>query len=460
MGIGTDGNGVIDPQTGRGDLAGVEFGAKERFVPATAYGFGSIMFDFTGGAESREINVFGYYGDDKDPGTSGQFTVRQEGGIYTLEKITKIYETVSDGTGAYTYEGGATDEATTFSEVGSGSLYAISGSSENTAAAELVAGTSILNGTAAESFTARDEFPWYQAHVPLTLSGTGKAQRRFEPVGSGTISLRGDINPVTGVRLSHYGSGSLFGFGSGAEAIPFQGFASSVLSTISGEADTRWFAVFQDFVTSGSLTFSGDLSHPLIDYTPAETGGGFSTFFGSAETATTPREVGVGTFTASGIAIPRFTSQAGEGTVLFDLKGASAITKLHWLYSPTTSGVATFSGDGDTALNQVYGYYGDDKDPGTSGTFTISNTPLVHPFVDYTPSIGIGSAVLYSISGGSQERRAWAPVYGTGYFKNLASSKEAYGRATYVGVGNIQTYGIAPTEYLVFEEGRTYVVII
>ena len=455
LGIGTAGNGVIGPD-GIGDLDGVEFGATWRFTPATEYGMGSIMFDFTGTAPSRKIQVFGYYGDDKDPGTSGQITIRQEGGIYTLEKITKIYETVADGTGAYTYEGGATDEATTFSEVGSGSLYAIAGSSENVAAAELVAGTSIFNGTAEESFIANVP----EETATITLSGTGKAQRRFEPVGSGTISIRGDINPVTGVRLSHYGSGSLFGFGSAAEAIPFQGFASSVLSTISGEADTRWFAVFQDFIPSGSLTISGELSHPLIDFTPAETGGGFSTFFGSAETATTPREVGVGTFTASGTAIPRFTSQAGEGTILYDLKGASAITKLHWLYSPTTSGVATFSGDGDTALNQVYGYYGDDKDPGTSGTFTFSNTPLVHPFVDYTPSIGIGSAVLYSISGGSQERRAWAPVYGTGYFKNLASSKEAYGRATYVGVGNIQSYGIAPTEYLVFEEGRTYLVII
>ena len=35
----------------------------------------------------------------------------------------------------------------------------------------------------------------------------------------------------------------------------------------------------------------------------------------------------------------------------------------------------------------------------TSGTFTFSNTPLVHPFVDYTPSIGIGVAVLYQTSG-------------------------------------------------------------
>ena len=459
LGIGTAGNGVGGPEE-KGDLDGVEFGATWRFTPATEYGIGSIMFDFTGGAESREINVYGYYGDDKDPGASGQITIRQEGGIYTLEKITKIYETVADGTGAYTYEGGATGEARTFSEVGSGSLYSIGGASENAAAAELVAGTSIFNGTAEESFTARDMVPWYQAPTVLTLSGTAKAQRRFEPVGSGTLTLSNNIDPVTGIRLTATGSGSLFGFGSGAEAIPFQGFASSLLVDISGEADTRWFAVFQDFITSGSLTISGELSHPLIDFTPAETGGGFSTFFGSAETATTPREVGVGTFTASGTAIPRFASQAGEGTILYDLKGASAITKLHWLYSPTTSGVTTLSGLGDTREIQTYGYYGDDKDPGTSGTFTFSNTPLVHPFVDYTPSIGIGSAVLYSVYGGSTERRAWAPVYGTGSFKKLASVKEAYGKGTYVGFGAANILGAAPTEYLVFEEGRTYLVII
>ena len=459
LGIGTAGNGVGGPDE-KGDLDGVEFGATWRFTPATEYGIGSIMFDFTGGAESREINVYGYYGDDKDPGASGQLTIRQEGGIYTLEKITKIYETVSDGTGAYTYEGGATDEARTFSEVGSGSLYSIGGASENAAAAELVAGTSIFNGTAEESFTARDMVPWYQAPTVLTLSGTAKAQRRFEPVGSGTLTLSNSIDPVTGVRLTATGSGSLFGFGSGAESVPYQGFASSVLVDIAGEADTRWFAVFQDFTPSGSLTFAGALAHPLIDFTPAETGGGFSTFFGSAETVTTPREVGVGTFTASGTAIPRFASQAGEGTILYDLKGASAITKLHWLYSPTTSGVTTLSGAGDTREIQTYGYYGDDKDPGTSGTFTFSNTPLVHPFVDYTPSIGIGSAVLYSVYGGSTERRAWAPVYGTGSFKKLASVKEAYGKGVYVGVGRIQSSGIATTEYLVFEEGRTYVVII
>ncbi len=454
LGIGTAGNGVGGPDE-TGDLDGVEFGAKERFVPATAYGIGSIMFDFTGTAPSRPIKVFGYYGDDRDPGagTSGQISIRNEGAVGSSEKL--VVQTV--GISTYNFSGAYSDLKKTFTEVGSGSLYSIGGSSENAAAAELVAGTSIFNGTAQESFIAQTP----EETATLTLSGTGKAQRRFEPVGSGTISLRGDINPITGVRLSATGSGSLFGFGSGAEAVPYQGFASSVLVDIAGEADTRWFAVFQDFIPSGSLTISGELSHPLIDFTPAETGGGFSTFFGSAEVSTHPQEIGIGTVTVSGTAIPRFASQAGEGTILYDLKGASAITKLHWVYQDfVTSGTLTILGDADESLQHIFGYYGDDKDPGTSGGFTFSNTPLVHPFVDYTPHYGIGKAVLYGISGTVGISRAFPPVIGTGSIKKLASLDEAYARRGYQGAGIVNFFGAAPTEILAFEEGRSYVVII
>ena len=456
LGIGTAGNGVGGPDE-KGDLDGVEFGATWRFTPATEYGMGSIMFDFTGTAPSREINVFGYYGDDRDPGTSGGFTVRQEGGVLTIESIT-IPEV---GSGTYTFSGGVSDLAASVTEVGGGSLFAIGGISENTAAAELVAGTSIFNGTAEESFTTvpPDDNLGIGTAV-LTLSGTGFAQRRFEYDGSGTFTFSNNISVVTGVRLTATGSGTLFGFGSAAESVPYQGFASSVLVDFAGAAETRYFQVFQDFVPSGTITLSGELTHPDIDYTPSERGGGFSTFFGSAETVTTPREVGVGTVTLSGTAIPRFTADSTDGTILYDLKGASAITKLHWLYSPTVSGITTISGVGITKPIQNFGYYGDDKDPGTSGGFTFSNTPLVHPFVDYTPSIGIGKAVLYNISGGSSERRAWAPIYGEGRFKGLASSTESYQRATFVGIGQISVTGLAPTEYLVFEEARTYLVII
>ena len=460
LGIGTAGNGVGGPEE-RGDLEGVEFGAKERFIPATEFGVGSIMFDFKSGADARPIQVFGYYGDDKDPGTSGQITIRQEGGIFTEEKITRIYQT--DGTGAYTYSGAATDEATTFSEVGGGSLFAIGGISETVTAAELVAGTSIFNGEADIAFSAQTP----EDTATLTLSGVGLPRFEYDFKGTGTLTIRRDINPITGVRLSAEGSGTLFGLGSAAEATVEPSAASAVLSRISGDAETRYFQVFQDFVPSGTFTISGELTHPDIDYTPAYTGIGNVTISGIAEEKADLVEVGSGIVTFSGASIVRFTADDLEGTVLFDTKGASALTALNQVYGyygddrdPGTSGITTISGVGITKPIQVYGYYGDDRDPGTSGTFTFSNTPLVHPFVDYTPSIGIGVAVLFQTSGTALESITKGNYETQGRFKGLASVKESFGRATYVGVGQVNTFGTAQTEYLVIEEGRTYVVII
>ncbi len=454
LGIGTDGNGVIDDQTGIGDLSGVEFGAKERFVPATEIGVGSLLFDFqTTGAEARPVKVFGYYGDDKDPGTSGQITIRQEGGILTIEKI-MVPEI---GSGTFTYSGAGQDEKQTFSEVGSGSLFAFGGIAETTTAAELVAGTSIFNGEADIAFSAQTP----EDTATLTLSGTGLAQRRYEFDGSGTLTLRRDINPITGVRLSAEGSGTLFGLGSGAESITIPSAARAILTDITGAAEYRPIQVFQDFIPSGTLTLSGELTHPDIDYTPAYTASGTLNVSGVVGEVDVLREVGVGIATFSGSAVLRFTADSVEGTVLFDLKGASALTE----------------------INQVYGYYGDDKDPGTSGTFTIagiggtrkisvfqdfvpsgtitlSNTPLVHPFVDYTPSIGIGVAVLYQTSGTAAESFTKGNYTTQGFFKGLAGSKQAFARATYVGIGQVNTFGAGQTEYVVFEQGRTYVVII
>ena len=320
----------------------------------------------------------------------------------------------------------------------------------------MVAGTSIFNGAADAAFSAQTP----ENTATLTVSGEAGALRQREYDGSGTITLSNDIKVVTGIRISLDGSGTLFGLGSAAEATVVPSAARAVLTEISGAAEYRPIQVFQDFVPSGTLTLSGELTHPDIDFTPAYTGLGVATLSGTALQKFVGTEIASGVATLSGSAILRFTADDLEGTVLFDTKGASAITKLHWLYSPTASGVTTISGIAATREIQNYGYYGDDKDPGTSGTFTFSNTPLVHPFVDYTPSIGIGVAVLYQTSGTAVESFTFANYETQGRFKGLAGSKESLARATYVGIGQINTFGAGQTEYAVIEEGRTYVVII
>jgi len=461
LGIGTAGNGVGGPDE-QGDLDGVEFGAKERFIPATEIGAGSLLFDFqTTGAEARPISVFGYYGDDKDPGTSGQITIRQEGGIFTEESIIRIYRT--DGAGGYIYSGAAQDESTTFSEVGGGSLFAVGGIAETFTAAELVAGTSIFNGEADVAFSAQTP----ENTATLTISGETDAFRLREFDGSGTLTLSNDIKVVTGVRNSLVVSGTLFGLGSAAESITIPSAARAILTDITGAAETRYLQVFQDFVPSGTFTISGELTHPDIDYTPAYTGLGVATLSGTSLQKFVGAEVASGTVTLSGDAILKFTADDLEGTVLFDTKGASALTALNQVYGyygddrdPGTSGITTISGVGITKPIQVYGYYGDDKDPGTSGTFTFSNTPLVHPDVRYIPSIGIGIAVLYQTGGTALESFTFANYETQGRFKGLASVKESFGRATYVGIGQVNTSGTGQEEYAVFEEPRTYVVII
>ena len=411
------------------------------------------MFDFTGTAPNRPIKNFGYYGDDRDPGTSGQITIRQEGGILTIERI-MVPEI---GSGTFTYSGAGQDEKQTFSEVGSGSLFAIGGIAESVTAAELVAGTSIFNGEADVAYSAQTP----ENTATITLSGTGVAQRRYEFDGSGTLTLRRDLQVLTGSILSIKTGGTFSVLGGAAEATVEPSAARAILTEIGGAAEYRPIQVFQDFVPSGTLTISGELTHPDIDYTPAYTASGTLNVSGVVGEVDVFREVVVGIATFSGSAVLRFTADSTEGTVLFDTKGASALT----------------------ALNQVYGYYGDDKDPGTSGTLTIagiggtrkisvfqdfvpsgtitlSNTPLVHPFVDYTPSIGIGVAVLYQTSGTGLEAFSKAPYQGSGNLKKVGTRRVSFIRSTYVGIGEIRANGIASTEYAIFEEPRTYVVII
>ena len=463
LGIGTEANGVIDDDTGIGDLNGVEFGAKERFIPATIEA-GPGLFDFTGTAPNRPIQVFGYYGDDRDPGTSGTITISTETDQTLYREVTRA--AVQAGIGTFS---GTLDFRKTNAYDGSGSLYTIGGAAESTLVRPVGAGTLFISGPygAAEAYSAQTP----ERVVTLTLSGDAQETLLITNEYFGTVYASGEAH-TTRTR-DYVASGSLFAFASGAESITPVISTFTVLVSIGGESANRPIQVFgyygddRDPGTSGTISIVGELTHPNIDFTPAVEGAGLFNFTGESTAVYRITAIIIGgTATLSGSADVSFTSGAGEQTQLFRIvgDGETTLNSVYGYYGddkdPGTSGQATISGIGDTRKIQVFGYYGDDKDPGTSGKLQLSSTTLVHPFVDYTPSPD-GSG-LFKITGGLEIRRLFPPVQATGSLFGIGSGDEAYARSTYVGIGNITIETFTPTiiERVQFEEGRTFVVII
>ena len=463
LGIGTEGNGVIDDDTGIGDLNGVEFGAKERFIPAPIIA-GPVLFNFVGSAPNRPISVFGYYGDDRDPGTSGSITISTEKDQTLYREITKA--PVGVGIGTFS---GTLDFRKTNSFDGSGSLYTIGGAAESTLVRPVGAGTLFISGPygAAEAYSAQTP----ENTATLTISGDADAFRQRQYDASGTLHVSGIAEERN--TFSEVGGGSLFAFASGAESITPVISTFAVLVNVGGESENRQIQVFgyygddKDPGTSGTISIVGELTHPQIDYTPAPDGSGLFNFTGESTTVYRITAIIIGgTATISGSADVSFTSGAGEETMLFKILGDADEKPIQVFgyygddRDPGTSGITTISGVGITKPIQVFGYYGDDKDPGTSGKLQLSSTTLVHPFVDFTPSPD-GSG-LFKIGGGVGFRRVFPPFNATGSLFGIGSLDEAYARSTYVGIGNITIESITPTivELVQFEEGRTFVVII
>jgi len=463
LGIGTEGNGVIDDDTGIGDLNGVEFGAKERFIPAPIIA-GPVLFNFVGSAPNRPISVFGYYGDDRDPGTSGSITISTEKDQTLYREITKA--PVGVGIGTFS---GTLDFRKTNSFDGSGSLYTIGGAAESTLVRPVGAGTLFISGPygAAEAYSAQTP----ENTATLTISGDADAFRQRQYDASGTLHVSGIAEERN--TFSEVGGGSLFAFASGAESITPVISTFAVLVNVGGESENRQIQVFgyygddKDPGTSGTISIVGELTHPQIDYTPAPDGSGLFNFTGESTTVYRITAIIIGgTATISGSADVSFTSGAGEETMLFKILGDADEKPIQVFgyygddRDPGTSGITTVSGVGITKPIQVFGYYGDDRDPGTSGKLQLSSTTLVHPFVDFTPSPD-GSG-LFKIGGGVGFRRVFPPFNATGSLFGIGSLDEAYARSTYVGIGNITIESITPTivELVQFEEGRTFVVII
>jgi len=323
----------------------------------------------------------------------------------------------------------------------------------------------------------------------------------------------GSTNPFGIITLS----------GTGFESYTPTIFTDTILFEYSGIASTKLNRTFRYSGISTEITLSGELTHPDIDYTPhygieknigiGTTGIQFSetsaaverVVFDPSENTTLFEFVGIVTadkrvvyntpentqlITLSGTASEINVNVAIENTILFGVTGIATERVVADIPERTVD--IDISGIASCAEIQNYGYYGDDNDPGTSGTLTISGTPLVHPDIRLIPHYGIeknigigttgiqfqvgvgtfpdgdgnlrdaktysnrygfqigdfnsGSGIGTIFFGDAARTRALLPYFGDpGPINVLGTGNEAYARTTYIASGSLTILGDGDT---------------
>ena len=446
LGIGT---------TANGDLEGVEIGATESFTPATHVGVG--LFDISGIADTAEINVYGFYGDDADPGTSGLFTISSQ----TAPIVEKF---VSSWVGIGTvYVSDRSVERNTESYFGSGRITTLSGAAE-VYSAQTPEDTAniIISGDVKDSFTRQP----YTGSGSATFSGACTVDFTPAPDGSGNINIDGDA--IESTTADYVGSGEVvIGNKPTVDTVrdtvdsdeitsDEQGSAhvsfvanppeDTILFNVSGNADTSETALYTEIVT-GLFTLSGTFQD--LKLTNSESGIG--TIFVTDSAAARERDtyIGSGSLFAISSSDSLYSAQTPENTVILQISG-SAITSVESDFSAVGVGLFSFNGNAITADITSIPVTG-------SGIITISGQ-LVHPDIAFIPAPdGFGTINILGSSTSSLQK-VWNT---TGTLFGFGSGFESLSKSTYVGLGTIyveETSG--STTNNPFEIPRSYVCII
>ena len=184
----------------------------------------------------------------------------------------------------------------------------------------------------------------------ISISGSRENERKTKAYrGRGTLFTVSSGTPSR--TKSFTGSGSINITGSARYKVSSIGVADTVLFTISGSAK-KSVRLTTDF--GGTLRLSGTVGNigDPIRTKSFKGSGKYSTLSGASWSRTRP---------------------SAATTVLVQVGGSAKTREI-----------------------QVYGYYGDLKDPGTSGTITIYGQ-LTHPQIDFTPAYKASG--LFTISG-------------------------------------------------------------
>ena len=470
----------------------------------SVYGQIGGTFTYHGNSDTRKINVYQYYGDLAEPGTSGSlFTFNSATEVAGYNPATETVLFSASGTAAAKFnphwrgipdgsprlfgtpklqlrfniftnpEGestrlhGENQPVITLNHFGSGSLFnAGSGAEvvgfnpETDTRAFTFSGTPIVKinlrifgggqifgfSGAAESTTI--DAP--ESTVLFVSAGSADTDRARAYEGTGTEFING--NAEDSRTRTHIGEGSLFGTGGAAEAVSVTEAESTVLFTASGGEENAF--VRSAVVTAGDTTLSGigdeAFARPYI-------GEGSLFAIGGGAESTTVSEESTGLFEFNGTAEPvlRTRGFAGSGS-LFSVGNAAEVVAV----APETTGLFRISGDAETPFTRIV--------TGTGTTFVSGDAA----FSKTVPYEGEGS---FSTFGGAAEVAGFDPAEETFLyeFSGNADSTRARGFAgsgsatvlnedvvpiislSFVGDGSFSTFGGAAESKTVDEENIT-----
>ena len=428
-----------------------------RYVPNNI-GSGNI-FAIGGSAESITVNpderqlLFSFTG-ELDESFSAAETKQIEVDINGDGSFIRAF--THEGSGTLTITGDSFDRFVV-NNIGFGNIFSINGAAESfTANPEEKQMLFSFTGELAERTLARE----ISQGGTIAIAGTsGDPTLVFaeQPEIQVAISGKGTIK----ASLRHIGSGSLFGFSGGAEAVGAVPPTEQALFKVVGDSENRRSAVY---VGSGTLRkISG--AAESVSFNPDERQMLFS-FVGTRESEKrSSREISQGgTLKISGESKVLLTlAHQGEGTipVTGDANTVRARDFVGFGTIPVLHGGAESLTVNPTERDMLFSFTGERiaekttfRELGTAGKFTFTGTsgdPLLtfaeQPFVNI------------DVTGDSVDIRSRA-YQSTGTLFAINNVEDAFTRAPYVGSGSLKLSGIALVQVQLFQPPRVYVWII
>mgnify|MGYP003109191152 FL=1 len=387
---------------------------------------GSAFVNGDGG--TRKINVYGYYGDDRDPGTSGSlFGI---GGAAESRGITPPLE----DTVIFTLNGTA---ASKFNPHWRGRP---DGSPRLSGTPELQLLFNIFTNPEGEKFNVYgDAVPVrtinYDGSGTLFTAGSSAEVVGFNPdIETRAFKFSGE--PIVRIRVILFGGGSMFGFGSGAESTTIAVPESTVLFVPSGAAVpviTLNYDGSGTEVISGTATEKRTASH-VGDGSLFGTGGAAEAVAvseaestalfvpsGGDQNSFTRTKQGSGSAAINGNAVPVITLNFSGSGSLFSIGGAAESATV----AEESTGLFEFNGTAEPVI-RTRGF------AGSGSLFSIGGGEEI-------ATVAEESTGLFTVSGKAQAPFARTKI-GSGTTFVSGDSKN---RATriYAGEGQLSTFG-------------------